>query len=63
MAAQTYAALLRQRYPFRAPTASVEHLVVGGGVLGLAIGAGLVNTAGAERTTFVVERRGLVRSI
>jgi DNA replication ATP-dependent helicase Dna2 len=60
MAAQTYAALLRQRYPFRAPTASVDHLVVGGGVLGLAIGAGLVNTAGA-RTTFVVERRGLVR--
>ncbi|CAK9786056.1 FAD dependent oxidoreductase [Cutaneotrichosporon oleaginosum] len=59
MAAQTYAALLRQRYPFRSPTASVDHLVVGGGVLGLAIGAGLVNTAGA-RTTFVVERRGLL---
>ncbi|BEI80245.1 hypothetical protein CcaverHIS002_0107740 [Cutaneotrichosporon cavernicola] len=59
MAAQTYAALLRQRYPFRAPTASVDHLVVGGGVLGLAIGAGLVNTAG-PRTTFVVERRGLL---
>lgn len=61
-AAKSYAALLRQRYPFRAPTASVDHLVVGGGVLGLSIGAGLVNTAGA-RTTFVVERRGLVRAL
>lgn len=61
MAAKTYAAILRQRYPFKPPSASVDHVVVGGGVLGLSIGAGLVNTAGKDRTTFVVERRALVR--
>lgn len=54
--------LLRARYPFRAPSTAVDHLVVGGGVVGLAVAAGLVNTAGADRTTFVVERRGMVRS-
>jgi len=57
----TYAAILRARYPFRAPTTSVDHLVIGGGVIGLSVAAGLVNTAGKGRTTFVVERRGLVR--
>lgn len=57
----SYARLIRQKYPYRAPSASVDHLVVGGGVVGLAVAAGLVNTAGAERTTFLVERRQLVR--
>lgn len=57
----TYAAVLRKKYPFIAPSMNVDHLVVGGGVVGLAVAAGLVNTAGANRTTFVVERRKLVR--
>ncbi|EJT51248.1 hypothetical protein A1Q1_07526 [Trichosporon asahii var. asahii CBS 2479] len=54
-----FARLIRQKYPYRAPSASVDHLVVGGGVVGLAVAAGLVNTAGAGRTTFLVERRQL----
>lgn len=57
----SYAARLRQAYPFKAPTASVDHIVVGGGVIGLAVAAGLVNTAGRNRTTFLVERRAQVR--
>lgn len=56
----SYARLIRQKYPYRAPSASVDHLVVGGGVVGLAVAAGLVNTAGSGRTTFLVERRQLV---
>lgn len=51
--------MLRARYPFLAPSTHVDHLVIGGGVVGLAVAAGLVNTAG-KRTTFVVERRALV---
>lgn len=51
--------MLRARYPFLAPTTHIDHLVVGGGVVGLAVAAGLVNTGG-KRTTFVVERRPLV---
>lgn len=35
-------------------------MVIGGGVVGLSVAAGLVNTAGKDRTTFLVERRGLV---
>ncbi|WOO79359.1 L-2-hydroxyglutarate dehydrogenase, mitochondrial [Vanrija pseudolonga] len=56
----SYAARLRTAYPFKAPSTSVDHLVVGGGVVGLSVAAGLVNTAGRDRTTFVVERRGLL---
>lgn len=56
----SYARLIRQKYPYRAPSASVDHLVVGGGVVGLAVAASLVNTAGSGRTTFLVERRQLV---
>lgn len=57
----SYAARLRQAYPFKAPSASVDHIVIGGGVLGLAVAAGLVNTAGRGRTTYLVERRNQVR--
>jgi heterodisulfide reductase subunit A-like polyferredoxin len=53
----SYAARLRERYPFIPPNTSVDHLVIGGGVIGLSVAAGLVNTAGRDRVTFVVERR------
>lgn len=58
----SYAARLRQIYPFKSPSTSVDHIVVGGGVIGLAVAAGLVNTAGKGRTTFLVERRAQVGS-
>jgi hypothetical protein len=48
-------ALLRARYPFIPPSLSVSHIVVGGGVVGLAVGERLVKGF-ANRTTFVVER-------
>ncbi|SGY23925.1 BQ5605_C019g08996 [Microbotryum silenes-dioicae] len=51
------AAVLRKRYPFLAPELQVSHLVVGAGVVGLAVAERLVNKF-AERTTFVVERHG-----
>ena len=53
-------AKLRQLYPFKPPSSSVDHLVIGGGVVGLSVAAGLVNVCGKDRTTFLVERRGLV---
>jgi heterodisulfide reductase subunit A-like polyferredoxin len=56
----SYAARLRQAYPFKAASTSVDHLVIGGGVLGLSAAAGLVNTAGRGRTTFLVEKRDQV---
>jgi heterodisulfide reductase subunit A-like polyferredoxin len=56
----THAAKLRQLYPFKAPTTSIDHLVIGGGVVGLSVAAGLVNTCGKDKTTFLVERRGQV---
>ncbi len=48
---------LRHCYPFKPPTTSIDHLVVGGGAIGLSVAAGLVNTCGKDRTTFVIERR------
>lgn len=59
-ASLSYAARMRQRYPYKPPSTSVDHIVVGGGVVGLSVAAGLVNTAGRDRTTFVVERNGQV---
>lgn len=59
----SYATKLRQLYPYKAPTTSIDHLVIGGGVVGLSVAAGLVNTCGKEKTTFLVERRGQVGSI
>jgi heterodisulfide reductase subunit A-like polyferredoxin len=56
----SYATKLRQLYPYKAPTTSIDHLVIGGGVVGLSVAAGLVNTCGKEKTTFLVERRGQV---
>ena len=56
----SYATKLRQIYPYKAPTTSIDHLVIGGGVVGLSVAAGLVNTCGKEKTTFLVERRGQV---
>nr|XP_018259730.1 FAD dependent oxidoreductase [Kwoniella dejecticola CBS 10117]OBR81888.1 FAD dependent oxidoreductase [Kwoniella dejecticola CBS 10117] len=49
---------LRQLYPFREPSTSIDHLVIGGGAVGLSVAAGLVNTSGRDKTTFLVERRG-----
>ncbi|SCV71932.1 BQ2448_4626 [Microbotryum intermedium] len=51
------AAVLRKHYPFLAPELQVSHLVVGAGVVGLAVAERLVNKFG-EKTTFVVERHG-----
>ena len=56
----SYAARLRSLYPYRPPSTSIDHLVIGGGVVGLSVAAGLVNTCGKDRTTFLVERRGQV---
>ncbi|KAK8850521.1 hypothetical protein IAR55_004439 [Kwoniella newhampshirensis] len=52
------AKLLRQLYPYKPPSTSVDHLVIGGGVIGLSVAAGLVNTTGKDKITFLVERRG-----
>lgn len=57
----TYASKLRQLYPYKAPSTSIDHLVIGGGVVGLSVAAGLVNTCGKDKTTFLVERRAQVR--
>lgn len=54
------AKFLRQFYPFKPPSTSVDHLVIGGGVIGLSVAAALVNKAGKDRMTFLVERRGQV---
>jgi flavin-dependent dehydrogenase len=59
----SYAARLRQAYPFKAPSTYVDHLVVGGGVVGLSVAAALVNRGGKGRSTFLVERRGQVSSV
>ncbi|OXG23321.1 FAD dependent oxidoreductase [Cryptococcus neoformans Tu401-1] len=52
------AKFFRQVYPFKPPSTSVDHLVIGGGVIGLSVAAALVNQGGKDRTTFLVERRG-----
>jgi len=57
----TYATKLRQLYPYKSPTTTIDHLVIGGGVVGLSVAAGLVNTCGKDKTTFLVERRKQVR--
>lgn len=54
------AKFFRQVYPFKPPSTSVDHLVIGGGVIGLSVAAALVNQGGKDRTTFLVERRGQV---
>lgn len=56
----SYAAKLRQLYPYKAPSTTIDHLVIGGGVVGLSVAAGLVNTCGRDKTTFLVERRAQV---
>lgn len=48
-----------QRYEYRAPDFEVDHLVVGGGVIGLACAAKLT-TALPEKTTYLVERHSQV---
>ncbi|WVF68203.1 hypothetical protein IAT40_002968 [Kwoniella sp. CBS 6097] len=52
------AQVLRKLYPFKSPSTTIDNLVIGGGVVGLSVAAGLVNTSGNDKTTFVVERRG-----
>jgi glycine/D-amino acid oxidase-like deaminating enzyme len=59
----SYATRLRRLYPYKPPSTSVDHIVIGGGVIGLSVAAGLVNSAGRDRTTFVVERRKQVHSV
>ncbi|GAA5996734.1 NAD(P)/FAD-dependent oxidoreductase [Rhodotorula paludigena] len=53
------AKLLRKRFPFLPPDGTVDHLVVGAGVVGLAVAERLLK-AFPDRTTFVVERHGQV---
>lgn len=48
-----------QRYEYRPPDFQVDHLVVGGGVIGLACAAKLT-TALPEKTTYLVERHSQV---
>lgn len=59
----SYATKLRQLYPYKAPSTAIDHLVIGGGVVGLSVAAGLVNTCGKDKTTFLVERRAQVGSL
>lgn len=54
------AKFFRQVYPFKPPSTSVDHLIIGGGVIGLSVAAALVNKGGKDRTTFLVERHGQV---
>nr|XP_019051077.1 FAD dependent oxidoreductase [Kwoniella bestiolae CBS 10118]OCF30007.1 FAD dependent oxidoreductase [Kwoniella bestiolae CBS 10118] len=49
---------LRQLYPYKPPSTTIDHLVIGGGAVGLSVAASLVNTSGRDKTTFLVERRG-----
>jgi L-2-hydroxyglutarate oxidase LhgO len=51
---------MRKLYPYLAPSTTADHIVIGGGAIGLAVAAGLANTAGKNRTTFLVERNSLV---
>ncbi|GAA6012032.1 hypothetical protein JCM11491_000146 [Sporobolomyces phaffii] len=51
--------LLRRRYPYQAPSLSVDTLVIGGGVVGLAIAERLTK-AFVDKTTFLVERHGQI---
>jgi heterodisulfide reductase subunit A-like polyferredoxin len=49
----------RQRFEYRGPDFEVDHLVVGGGVIGLACAAKLT-TALPKKTTYLVERHSQV---
>ncbi|OCF54720.1 FAD dependent oxidoreductase [Kwoniella mangroviensis CBS 10435] len=49
---------LRQLYPYKPPSTSIDHLIIGGGAVGLSVAASLVNTSGRDKITFLVERRG-----
>lgn len=58
----THGAALRNakpRHEYRQPDFEVDHLVVGGGVIGLACAAKLV-TALPDKTTYLVERHSKV---
>lgn len=59
----THAARMRKLYPYLAPSTTADHIVIGGGAIGLAVAAGLANTAGKNRTTFLVERNSLVSNV
>lgn len=59
----THAARMRKLYPYLAPSTTADHIVIGGGAIGLAVAAGLANTAGKSRTTFLVERNSLVSDL
>lgn len=48
-----------QRFEYRQPDFEVDHLVVGGGVIGLACAAKLT-TALPDKTTYLVERHSQV---
>lgn len=50
-----------QRYEYRQPDFEVDHLVVGGGVIGLACAARLT-TELPDKTTYLVERHNKVSS-
>ncbi|GAA5893677.1 NAD(P)/FAD-dependent oxidoreductase [Sporobolomyces salmoneus] len=51
--------MLRRQYPYLAPSLTVDTLVIGGGVVGLAIAERLTK-AFVDKTTFLVERHGQV---
>ncbi|GAA5925868.1 NAD(P)/FAD-dependent oxidoreductase [Sporobolomyces koalae] len=50
---------LRKRYPYLEPALAVDTLVIGGGVVGLAIAERLTKSF-ANKTTFLVERHGQI---
>ncbi|PLW42370.1 hypothetical protein PCASD_06359 [Puccinia coronata f. sp. avenae] len=53
--AATTLSRLRHHFPFIPPEATVDHLVIGAGVVGLAVGRELIHKF-RDRSTFVVER-------
>ncbi|KAH9818035.1 FAD dependent oxidoreductase [Melampsora americana] len=50
---------LRQRFGFKAPEVSVDHLIIGGGVIGLAIGHHLTRSF-PNKSSYLLERHGQV---
>lgn len=59
MAAPFSSSVLRARFPVLPPTLEVDHLVVGGGVIGLAIAERLVKRF-PNRSTYLVEKHDAV---
>ncbi|KAL7412245.1 FAD dependent oxidoreductase [Mrakia frigida] len=59
MAAPFSSSVLRARFPLLPPTLEVDHLVVGGGVIGLAIAERLVKRF-PNRSTYLVEKHDAV---